>query len=47
MDGITEEKKKKKKRHVGVRRGLSDATANAMWESLWPGVREDLYMLQH
>lgn len=43
LDGI----KKKKKQYVGVRRGLSDATANAMWESLWPGVREDLCMLQH
>lgn len=35
-----------KKEACEVRRGLSDAAANAMWESLWPGVRE-LYMLQH
>lgn len=37
----------KKKGIQGVRRGLSDATANAMWESLWPRVRKDSYTLQH
>lgn len=43
---VREWKKNKKKGVQGVRWGLGDATCNAMWESLWPRIRKDSYLLQ-